>query len=97
MTAEKAVELRASDIHIRALSQPGWSLMRIERLAATGPRRRRGLAASRISRIKIVANLNIAERRPSAGRAARLRGPGVLISTFGCYHGRCSMENPRSY
>ena len=70
---EKAVELRASDIHIEPFSTGLVVRLRIDGLL-------RGIAAPAgvlpqavISRIKIVAGLNIAERRLPQDGAARLR------------------------
>src|ERR1700694_1238392 len=70
---EKAVELRASDIHIEPFQTGLVVRMRIDGLlrpvaAPTGV-----LPQAVISRIKIVANLNIAERRLPQDGAARLR------------------------
>jgi general secretion pathway protein E len=70
---EKAVELRASDIHIEPFLSGLVVRMRVDGLlrpvaAPTGV-----LPRAVISRIKIVANLNIAERRLPQDGAARLR------------------------
>jgi len=70
---EKAVELRASDIHIEPFQAGLVVRMRIDGLlrpvaAPTGV-----LPQAVISRIKIIANLNIAERRLPQDGAARLR------------------------
>lgn len=70
---EKAVELRASDIHIEPFHTGLVVRMRIDGLlrpvtAPTGV-----LPQAMISRIKIVASLNIAERRLPQDGAARLR------------------------
>jgi general secretion pathway protein E len=70
---EKAVELRASDIHIEPFQTGLVVRMRIDGLlrpvtAPTGV-----LPQAVISRIKIVANLHIAERRLPQDGAARLR------------------------
>ena len=70
---ELAVELRASDIHI----EPGRSglavRMRVDGLLRTVPAPVGVLPQAVISRIKIVASLNIAERRLPQDGAARLR------------------------
>jgi general secretion pathway protein E len=70
---EKAVELRASDIHIEPFQAALVVRMRIDGLlrpvaAPTGV-----LPQALISRIKIIADLNIAERRLPQDGAARLR------------------------
>ena len=70
---EKAVELRASDIHIEPFAAALVVRMRIDGLlrpvaAPTGV-----LPQAVISRIKIIASLNIAERRLPQDGAARLR------------------------
>jgi general secretion pathway protein E len=70
---EKAVELRASDIHIEPFQTGLVVRMRVDGLlrpvgAPTGV-----LPQAIISRIKIIANLNIAERRLPQDGAARLR------------------------
>jgi len=70
---EKAVELRASDIHIEPFPAGLVVRFRIDGLlrAVTAPAG--VLPQAVISRIKIVANLNIAERRLPQDGAARLR------------------------
>jgi general secretion pathway protein E len=70
---EKAVELRASDIHIEPFQTGLVVRFRIDGLlrAVTAPSG--VLPQAVISRIKIVANLNIAERRLPQDGAARLR------------------------
>jgi general secretion pathway protein E len=70
---ELAVELRASDIHFEAL-RTGLSIrMRVDGLLRPVPAPVGVLPHAVISRIKIVANLNIAERRLPQDGAARLR------------------------
>jgi general secretion pathway protein E len=70
---EKAVELRASDIHIEPFSAGLVVRMRIDGLLRPVPAPAGVLPQAVISRIKIVANLNIAERRLPQDGAARLR------------------------
>lgn len=70
---EKAVELRASDIHIEPFSSGLVVRMRIDGLLRTVAAPAGVLPQAVISRIKIVANLNIAERRLPQDGAARLR------------------------
>jgi general secretion pathway protein E len=70
---EKAMELRASDIHI-APSRAGLVVrMRIDGLLRVVPAPSDALPQAVISRIKILAGLNIAERRLPQDGAARLR------------------------
>jgi general secretion pathway protein E len=70
---EKAVELRASDIHIEPFQSGLVVRMRIDGLLRPVPAPSGVLPQAVISRIKIVANLNIAERRLPQDGAARLR------------------------
>src|SRR5215467_4137190 len=70
---EKAIELRASDIHL-APSRSGLMVrMRIDGLLRAVPAPPDALPQAVISRIKILAGLNIAERRLPQDGAARLR------------------------
>jgi general secretion pathway protein E len=70
---ELAVELRATDIHVQAL-RAGLSVrMRVDGLLRPVPAPVGVLPQAVISRIKIVASLNIAERRLPQDGAARLR------------------------
>src|ERR1700726_8232 len=70
---EKAVELRASDIHIEPFPAGLVVRMRIDGLLRPVAAPAGVLPQAVISRIKIVANLNIAERRLPQDGAARLR------------------------
>ncbi len=70
---EKAVELRASDIHIEPFQSGLVVRMRIDGLLRPVTAPSGVLPQAVISRIKIVANLNIAERRLPQDGAARLR------------------------
>jgi general secretion pathway protein E len=70
---EKAVELRASDIHIEPFHTGLVVRMRIDGLLRPVAAPAGVLPQAVISRIKIVANLNIAERRLPQDGAARLR------------------------
>jgi general secretion pathway protein E len=70
---EKAVELRASDIHIEPFQRGLVVRMRIDGLLRPVSAPANVLPQAVISRIKIVANLNIAERRLPQDGAARLR------------------------
>jgi general secretion pathway protein E len=70
---EKAVELRASDIHIEPFPAGLIVRFRIDGLLRAVAAPAGVLPQAVISRIKIVANLNIAERRLPQDGAARLR------------------------
>ena len=70
---EKAVELRASDIHIEPFQAGLVVRMRIDGLLRPVTAPPGVLPQAVISRIKIIANLNIAERRLPQDGAARLR------------------------
>jgi general secretion pathway protein E len=70
---EKAVELRASDIHIAPMRTGLLVRMRIDGVLRAVPAPSGALPQAIISRIKILAGLNIAERRLPQDGAARLR------------------------
>jgi general secretion pathway protein E len=70
---EKAVELRASDIHIEPFLSGLVVRLRIDGLLRPVAALSGVLPQAVISRIKIIANLNIAERRLPQDGAARLR------------------------
>jgi general secretion pathway protein E len=70
---ELAVELRASDIHFEAFRSGLAVRMRVDGLLRAVPAPVGVLPQAVISRIKIVAGLNIAERRLPQDGAARLR------------------------
>jgi general secretion pathway protein E len=70
---EKAVELRASDIHIEPFAAAPVVRMRIDGLLRPVAAPVGVLPQAVISRIKIIASLNIAERRLPQDGAARLR------------------------
>jgi general secretion pathway protein E len=70
---EKAIELRASDIHIEPFATGLVVRMRIDGILRPVPTPAGVLPQAVISRIKIVASLNIAERRLPQDGAARLR------------------------
>ena len=70
---EKAVEMRASDIHIEPFQTGLVVRMRVDGLLRPVAAPAGVLPQALISRIKIVANLNIAERRLPQDGAARLR------------------------
>ena len=70
---EKAVELRASDIHIEPFSAGLMVRLRIDGLLRPVAALSGVLPQAVVSRIKIIANLNIAERLLPQDGAARLR------------------------
>ena len=70
---EKAIELRASDIHIEPFATNLVVRMRIDGLLRPVAAPAGVLPQAVISRIKIIASLNIAERRLPQDGAARLR------------------------
>jgi general secretion pathway protein E len=70
---EKAVELRASDIHIEPFRSGLVVRLRIDGLLRSIPPPAAAPPQALISRVKILAGLNIAERRLPQDGAARLR------------------------
>ena len=70
---EKAVELRASDIHIEPFRTGLAVRMRVDGLLRNVPVAANGLPQAIISRVKILAGLNIAERRLPQDGAARVQ------------------------
>ena len=70
---EKAMDLRASDIHIEPFRTGMVVRMRVDGLLRPVPAPPNALPQAVISRIKILAGLNIAERRLPQDGAARLR------------------------
>jgi general secretion pathway protein E len=70
---EKAIELRASDVHIEPFSTGLVVRMRIDGMLRPVVAPAGVLPQAVISRIKIIASLNIAERRLPQDGAARLR------------------------
>ena len=88
---QRAVELRASDIHIEPFENRLKVRYRIDGVLAEGESPPVNLTAAIISRIKIMAKLNIAERRlPQDGRImARVQGKelDLRVSTIPTAHG----------
>ena len=86
-----AVEQRASDIHIEPFEQSLRVRYRIDGLLRDGETVLRDLHAAMISRLKIMAGLNIAERRlPQDGRiklAVRGRDIDLRVATMPIMHG----------
>ncbi len=69
---ERAIDLRASDIHIEPMRNGLSVRMRVDGLLRATPAPAHVLPQALISRIKILAGLNIAERRLPQDGAARL-------------------------
>jgi general secretion pathway protein E len=76
---EKAVELRASDIHIEPMRNGLTVRMRVDGLLRAVPAPQHALPQALISRIKILAGLNIAERRLPQDGAARFEAAGLNL------------------
>jgi general secretion pathway protein E len=76
---EKALELRATDIHIEPFRSGLIVRMRIDGLLAVVPTPADILPQALLSRIKIIAGLNIAERRLPQDGAAHLRIAGANL------------------
>ena len=76
---EKAVELRASDIHIEPMRNGLTVRMRVDGLLRAVPAPAHALPQALISRVKILAGLNIAERRLPQDGAARLEAAGLNL------------------
>jgi len=92
---EKAVELRATDIHIEPF-QPGLTIrMRVDGLLRVLPTPANALPQAVISRIKILAGLNIAERRLPQDGAARLHigrvDVDIRVATMPTQHGESAV------
>jgi general secretion pathway protein E len=92
---EKAVDLRASDIHVEPF-RTGLSVrMRIDGLMRPIPLPVQIVPAALISRIKIIAGLNIAERRLPQDGAARVRiarlDVDIRVATMPIQHGEAAV------
>ena len=92
---EKAVELRASDIHIEPMRNGLTVRMRVDGLLRAVPAPAHALPQALISRIKILAGLNIAERRLPQDGAARLEAAGfnldVRVAIMPTQHGETAV------
>jgi general secretion pathway protein E len=92
---EKAVELRASDIHIEPMRNGLTVRMRVDGLLRAVPAPMHALPQALISRIKILAGLNIAERRLPQDGAARLEAAGlnldVRVAVMPTQHGETAV------
>jgi len=92
---EKAIELRASDIHIEPFRQSLVVRMRVDGLLRAVPAPTGALPHALISRIKILSGLNIAERRLPQDGAARLRFArteiDIRVATMPTQHGEAAV------
>ena len=92
---EKALELRATDIHVEPLRGGLVLRMRIDGLLRVVPTPPDVLPQALISRIKILAGLNIAERRLPQDGAAHLRivrsNVDVRVATMPTQHGEAAV------
>ena len=92
---EKAIELRASDIHIEPLRSGLSVRMRVDGLLRPVPAPSHALPQALISRIKILAGLNIAERRLPQDGAARLHvarlDVDIRVATMPTQHGESAV------
>src|SRR5271157_3974996 len=92
---EKAIDLRASDIHIEPMRNGLNVRMRVDGLLRTVPAPAHALPQALISRIKILAGLNIAERRLPQDGAARLEVASqdidIRVATMPTQHGESAV------
>jgi general secretion pathway protein E len=92
---EKALELRATDIHVEPLRGGLILRMRIDGLLRVVPTPANVLPQALISRIKILAGLNIAERRLPQDGAAHLRiarsNVDIRVATMPTQHGEAAV------
>src|SRR5262245_6633942 len=92
---EKAVELRATDIHIEPFRTGLTVRMRVDGLLRAVPAPPAAVPQAVISRIKILAGLNIAERRLPQDGAARIRVArseiDVRVATIPTQHGESAV------
>jgi general secretion pathway protein E len=92
---EKAMELRASDIHIEPFRNGLVIRMRVDGLLRAIPAPAGALPQAVISRVKILSGLNIAERRLPQDGAARLRvgrsDIDIRVATMPTQHGEAAV------
>ena len=92
---EKAIELRASDIHVEPMRTGLTVRMRIDGLLRLVPSPSGVLPQALISRIKILSGLNIAERRLPQDGAARLKLAraeiDIRVATMPTQHGESAV------
>ena len=91
MLLSEALAARASDVHIEAYPDAMRVRYRIDGVLQDAPSPPRSMAAAVVSRLKVMANLDIAERRmPQDGRirlALHDRQVDVRVSTIPTLHG----------
>jgi general secretion pathway protein E len=92
---EKAMELRATDIHVEPFRSGLVIRMRVDGLLRAVPTPAGALPQALISRIKILAGLNIAERRLPQDGAARMRVArndiDIRVATMPTQHGESAV------
>ena len=92
---EKAVEMRASDIHIEPMRSGVSVRVRVDGLLRPLPFSSQIVPQALISRIKILAGLNIAERRLPQDGAARMRVArlevDIRVATMPTHHGEAAV------
>lgn len=92
---ERAVELRATDIHLEPFEAGLIVRMRVDGLLRTVPTPAGALPQAIISRVKILSGLNIAERRLPQDGAARQQIRGVeldiRVATTPTQHGEAAV------
>jgi len=92
---EKAVELRATDIHIEPFRGGLIIRMRVDGLLRVMPTPANALPQALVSRLKILAGLNIAERRLPQDGAAHLRiirsDVDIRVATMPTHHGEAAV------
>jgi general secretion pathway protein E len=92
---DRAVELRATDIHIEPFLSGLVIRMRVDGLLRAIPTPAGALPQAVISRVKILAGLNIAERRLPQDGAARLRigrtEVDIRVATMPTQHGESAV------
>jgi general secretion pathway protein E len=92
---EKAVEMRASDIHIEPMRAGVSVRLRVDGLLRPLPFSSQIVPQALISRIKILAGLNIAERRLPQDGAARMRVArlevDIRVATMPTHHGEAAV------
>jgi general secretion pathway protein E len=92
---EKAMELRASDVHIEPMRNGLSVRMRVDGLLRAVPAPPHAPPQALISRIKILAGLNIAERRLPQDGAARLNVArldiDIRVATMPTQHGESAV------
>ena len=92
---EKAVELRASDIHIEPFRNGLTVRMRVDGLLRAVPAPPHVLPQALVSRVKILAGLNIAERRLPQDGAARLQAAradlDIRVATMPTQYGEAAV------